>query len=70
MIFCNMCSFILPIPAFAFCDLGSVAREVTGEDWGKKVIEYLSLAYVPGHQTLHFLSKRAYIFRCLSPAQL
>lgn len=63
-IFCNMWFFILPAPAFAFCDSAGVAGELTSEDWGKKVTEYLSLAYVPGHQISCFLSKRAYI--CLS----
>lgn len=54
--------FFLPVSAFAFCDSGSVAGELMGEDWGKKVIEYLSFTYVSGHQISNFLSTKAYIF--------
>ncbi|PKU41060.1 hypothetical protein llap_8635 [Limosa lapponica baueri] len=37
------------VPAFAFCDFGSVVRALAGEDSGKKVIEYLSLLQIPGN---------------------
>ena len=33
------------MPTFAFCNLGGVAGALAGEDWGKKVTEYLYLTY-------------------------
>ena len=57
--------FILPGLSFAFCDLGSVAGAPSGEDWGKKVIEYLRLFHIPGNQVSHFVLERANIFPIL-----
>ena len=54
--------FILPVPAFAFCNLGGLAGALAGEDWGKNVVEYLSLLYIPGKQVAGFLLERAGIF--------
>jgi len=34
--------FSLPVPAFGLCELGAVARELAGEDQGKKFVEYLT----------------------------
>ena len=53
--------FILPIPAFAICNLGNVAGAPTSEDWGKKVIEYLSLLHILGNQVSCFLLERAHM---------
>ena len=57
--------FILLVPAFDFDDLGGVAGALPGEDWGKKVIEYLSLLRIPGNQVSCFLPERAHIFPSL-----
>jgi len=57
--------FILSVPPFAFCDLGSVAGAVASEDTGKKVIEYCSLFYALGDQVSCFLPERAHIFPSL-----
>ena len=54
--------FILPVPAFAICDLGGVAGALAGEDWGKKVTKYLSLLHIPGNQVSHFLPQWTHIF--------
>ena len=35
---------ILPVPAFAICNLGSVAGALAGEHWGKKVISISQVA--------------------------
>ncbi|PKU44396.1 hypothetical protein llap_5339 [Limosa lapponica baueri] len=45
------------VPAFAFCNLGGVVRDLAGEDGGKKVIEYLSLVHVPGSGLAPHLSQ-------------
>lgn len=47
--------------AFAFCDLGSVAGALAGEDWGKKVTEYLSLLHILGDQVSCLLLERPHI---------
>ncbi|PKU44438.1 hypothetical protein llap_5270 [Limosa lapponica baueri] len=39
---------ILLVPALAFSDFDGLARPLAGQDQGKKVIEYLSLPYIPG----------------------
>ena len=57
--------FILPVHAFAVCDLGSVAGALAGKDWGKKVIEYLSLLRILRNQVSRFLPERAHIFPSL-----
>lgn len=38
--------FILPVPAFAFCDLGSMTRALAGDDCDKNIVEY-SLLHMP-----------------------
>ena len=57
--------FILPVPAFTFCGLGGMAGAPAGEDWGKKVIDYLSLLHILGDQVSCFLPERAHIFPSL-----
>ena len=57
--------FILPVPAFAFCDLDGVAGALANEHWGKKVIEYLSILHTPGNQVSCLLLERAHIFPSL-----
>jgi len=57
--------FIFLVPACAFCDLGSVAGALVCSDWGKRVVEYLSLVRMLGHQVSCFLPERAYIFPSL-----
>ena len=57
--------FIILVPAFPVCDLGSLADVLAGEDWGKKFVEYLSLLQIPVNQVSCFLPERAYIFPSL-----
>lgn len=55
-------SFIPPVPAFTFCDLGGVPRALPGEDGGKTVIEYLSLLNFMCNQDSHFLLESTCVF--------
>ena len=54
-------SLPLPSESWVVCLAGSLA----GEDWGKKVIEYLTLHHVPVNQVSCFLLERAHIFPSL-----
>jgi len=58
--------FVLPVLAFAVCNLGGVAGALTCEDSGEKVIEYLNFLHIPGNQVSHFLPERACIFHSLA----
>lgn len=53
---------ILPVHAFAFWDSGYVARLLDSEDWGKIIIEYLSLLHIAADQVSHFLLDGAHNF--------
>ena len=63
--FCSGWFFILPVPAFAICDLGGVAGALAGEDWRKKFFEHLRLLHILGNQVSYFLPERAHIFPSL-----
>jgi len=54
--------FILPVPAFAFYDLGGMAGALASEDWDNEVFEHLSRLHMPGNQVSRFLPERARIF--------
>jgi len=52
---------ILPVPAFAFCNLGGVAGALTGEDRGKNLmgtsafsISQVTRSLFPAEECLHF----------------
>jgi len=54
--------FILPVPASAFCNLGSVAGSLACEDRGKTVVEYLRLLHILGNKGSLYLPGKAHIF--------
>ncbi|KAK4806814.1 hypothetical protein QYF61_005610 [Mycteria americana] len=54
--------FVPPVPALRFGDLRDVGREITTENWGNKIVEYLSLLHVGCHQFSCLIYQGAYIF--------
>lgn len=61
LISCYSGQFFLPVPDFDFHELGGMARALSHEGWGKKVIEYLSFPHIPSNQLCHFLLERSHI---------
>ena len=60
MLFSLWCLSLIGIPNQQ--NTGALA----GEDWGKKVIEYLSILHILGNELSCFLAERAYIFSRLT----
>lgn len=54
------------VPAFASCNIVSVAEALAGEDQSTKVIESFGLLYIPGNQISHLLPEKAHVFPSLS----
>lgn len=52
---------MLLVPAFGFCDVGTMTGTLTGETRGKKVAERLNLLHMAGNQVSCFLLERTHI---------